>query len=53
MGRVASELLAHQLAASRPLPVAGPLPWISRDLGTPRVDLEDAEAVSAILEGRA
>lgn len=52
MGKLASELLAHQLAASRDARSPGPLDWISRDLGRPRVDLEDKEAVDALLNGR-
>lgn len=51
MGRVASELLARALA-ERPTTETPPtLPWISRDLGTPRVDLEDDEAVRRALDG--
>jgi hypothetical protein len=51
MGRVASELLATALAAeSEP---RAPFRWRSADLGTPFVDLEDKEAVQAILDGRA
>ncbi|MDP8943422.1 MAG: antitoxin [Actinomycetota bacterium] len=50
MGQVASELLAAALAES-PRPRAGrALRWRSADLGTPRVDLEDKEAVRRALE---
>lgn len=52
IGRLASELLAQHLAASCAAPDQGPLDWISRDLGMPRVDLEDKEAVAAVLDGR-
>jgi len=51
MGQLASELLARSLrqeqAEQKPAPR---LAWISRDLGRPHVDLEDKEAVRAILE---
>ncbi|MFN2569863.1 MAG: antitoxin [Candidatus Dormibacteria bacterium] len=50
MGRVASELLASLLAEPEPAPEPPPIPWIARDLGTPRVDLEDREAVRRILD---
>ena len=49
MGRVASEVLARALTDAEPQPPA--LDWISGDLGAPRVDLEDKEAVRAILDG--
>jgi hypothetical protein len=52
MGRVASELLATALAEDEHEPRA-PFRWRSADLGTPFVDLEDKEAVQAILDGRA
>lgn len=50
MGQVASELLSRALAAedSEPPPFA----WISHDLGLPLVDLEDKDAVWAILDER-
>jgi hypothetical protein len=51
MGRVASELLATALVEEREPPA--PFRWRSADLGTPFVDLEDKEAVQAILDGRA
>lgn len=51
MGQLASELLARSLRQERAEQKAAPrLAWISRDLGKPRVDLEDKEAVRAILE---
>ena len=49
MGQVASELLARSLAEPDES-AAPPFAWISRDLGTPRVDLEDKDAVMAVLE---
>lgn len=51
MGRVASELLARSLDEQRDTPP--PFSWESADLGKPRVDLEDDEAVWAVLEDRA
>ena len=46
----ASELLTSALdPAVAPVPHE-PLQWTSRDLGTPRVDLEDREAVRALLD---
>lgn len=51
MGKVASELLARALAESPGAEAtAGRLDWISRDLGTPKVDLEDDEAVRRVLD---
>ena len=52
MGRVASELLAAVLAEPEGARTAAPFEWVSRDLGEPRVDLEDKEAVRAILDRR-
>jgi hypothetical protein len=53
MGQVASELLATSLReqAGRPRNPGG-LAWIAKNLGRPLVDLEDKEAVRAILDGR-
>ena len=52
MGQIASELLAPGLAGSAEANRApSRLRWTSRDLGTPRVDLEDKEAVRAHLDG--
>ncbi len=49
MGRVASELLASVLDENdRPAPA---FDWVSHDLGVPRVDLEDKEALRAALDG--
>jgi len=51
MGQLASELLARSLREEQAEYKAAPrLAWISRDLGRPRVDLEDKEAVRALLE---
>ena len=50
MGRLASELLAQQLICDSPAPGPEALQWISRDLGLPRVDLEDQEALRSLLD---
>jgi hypothetical protein len=50
MGKLASELLAQQLASDRPPSQPEELRWISRDLGIPRVDLDDKEALSSLLD---
>jgi hypothetical protein len=51
MGQVASELLAEALAEGE---AASPTPfrWRTADLGRPLVDLEDDEALHAVLDGR-
>jgi hypothetical protein len=51
MGRVASEVLAAGLAHAAE-PAAPPLRWAVAELGEPYVDLEDREAVAAILDDR-
>jgi hypothetical protein len=51
MGQVASEVLAGGLRADGP-PPAPAFEWRSGDLGRPLVDLEDGEAIAAILDGR-
>ena len=53
MGQLASELLAASLKehGGRPQNL-GTLAWIAKDLGRPLVDLEDKEAVRALLEVR-
>lgn len=51
MGRVASELLAGALAESGQGAQARTFAWTSADLGAPRVDLEDDEALRRALEG--
>jgi plasmid stability protein len=48
MGQVASELLALAIASPADLP-APEFNWISSDLGTPLIDLEDPEAVRRAL----
>jgi hypothetical protein len=50
MGQVASELLARAVADDREAPVPD-FRWISADLGRPRVDLEDSEAMGRALDG--
>ncbi len=50
MGQVASELFARAVAAE-PGTEPEPFAWVSRDLGTPRVDLEDKEAVRRAMDG--
>jgi hypothetical protein len=51
MGQIASEVLVSSLAERRVGANAPPpLTWISRDLGAPKVDLEDKEAVRLALE---
>lgn len=50
MGTVASELMAHALADSGKRSAPAPLHWTSRDLGTPHVDLEDKDALRALLD---
>lgn len=48
MGQVASEVLARALAEPRePEP---PFEWLAGDLGAPLVDLEDRDALYAILD---
>ncbi|MGH2444216.1 MAG: antitoxin [Chloroflexota bacterium] len=51
MGRLASELLAAQLFGDHQDCEPEPLQWTSRELGIPRVDLEDKESLWALLEG--
>jgi plasmid stability protein len=50
MGQLASELLAQQLAFGDSSPPLRELRWISRDLGIARVDLEDKDALHALLD---
>lgn len=52
MGAIASELLAQAFATSKSSGAPAPLVWISRDLGRPRVDLEDKEALQRTLDNR-
>ncbi len=51
MGQVASEALARSLVEDRSAERRS-FEWISRDLGRPAVDLEDKEAVRAILDSK-
>jgi hypothetical protein len=51
MGQVASEALARALVEDLTAPQQS-FEWISRDLGKPAVDLEDKEAVRAIIDSR-
>jgi hypothetical protein len=49
MGQVASELLAR--AVAEPTDVRAPdFNWAAADLGLPRIDLEDPEAVRRVLD---
>ena len=51
MGQLASELLARSLHEDEDKePSALGLTWISRNLGQPRVDLEDKEALRAVMD---
>ena len=52
MGRVASELLAGALAESARPARAPAFTWKSADLGAPRLDLEDKDALHRILDER-
>ena len=53
MGQLASELLATSLREQDRRPRdSGRLAWIAKDLGQPFVDLEDKEAVRALLDVR-
>jgi hypothetical protein len=53
MGQVASELLATSLREESGHPRnPGGLTWIAKNLGRPLVDLEDKEAVRALLHVR-
>jgi plasmid stability protein len=49
MGQVASELLARAVAEPMDLP-APDFNWAAADLGLPRIDLEDPEAVRRVLD---
>lgn len=50
LGQVASELLALALAESGDEPA--PFEWRTASMGTPRVDLDDKDALWAVLEGQ-
>jgi len=50
LGALASELLAQALAT---VPDdRGPLSWHAQDMGTPRIDIDDKDAVWTVLDGR-
>jgi plasmid stability protein len=49
MGTVASELLAQAMATQEDLEKVRPFRWIHRDLGRPKIDLEDKEALRRAL----
>lgn len=51
LGQLASELLAKALADDRGGKAATPLKWTSKPLGL-KVDLDDKDAVWAVLDGR-
>ena len=51
MGQVASERLALGLRGDAPKELS-PLHWPSMRMGTPKVDLEDKDALWRVLEGR-
>lgn len=49
IGELASQLLARALREREPSePLA--FRWVSRDLGTPAVDLEDKDALNAVMD---
>jgi hypothetical protein len=50
MGTVASELLAVALASTQETAPAPPFAWRSAELGVPRIDLEDKEAVRQAID---
>lgn len=53
MGRLASELLASSLREQEgPFEAQPDLEWVAKDLGRPHVDLEDKEAMRAVLSAR-
>jgi hypothetical protein len=53
MGQVASELLAAALAAAEPAGGRAAFRWNAADLGAPRVDLEDKDALERALDSTA
>jgi hypothetical protein len=50
IGELASQLLARGLREDVGPPQARPFSWRSSDLGRPAVDLEDKEALTALLD---
>jgi hypothetical protein len=53
MGQVASELLARELREAPRGDAPPPVKWVSRDLGRPRIDLEDRDALHSALDSDA
>jgi hypothetical protein len=49
LGELASQLLARGLR-EEPSPQSRPFSWVSGDLGAPVVDLEDKDALDAVLD---
>lgn len=49
IGELASQLLVRSLRQEAE-PQLRPFSWVSRDLGKPAVDLEDKEALNALLD---
>lgn len=49
IGEIASQLLARGLREEAE-PQPQPFSWVSHDLGKPAVDLEDKEALNALLD---
>lgn len=49
IGELASQLLARELG-EKDEPDKRPFSWVSHDLGKPAVDLEDKEALNALLD---
>jgi hypothetical protein len=50
LGRLASELLATALQETEPDEAEQPFHWQSHHMGKPKIDLEDKEALWAILD---
>lgn len=50
LGRLASELLASALHETQPEKDEQPFRWKSHRMGKPKIDLEDKEALWAILD---
>jgi len=53
MGQIASELPARALRQPPESETAEAFRWTSADLGVPTVDLDDAQALDRVLDGRA
>jgi hypothetical protein len=50
IGALASQLLARELGEEKGKRRPRSFSWVSRDLGRPAVDLEDKEALNALLD---